>query len=458
MKTKAVLDQILLAIADYEAKGGAATICIDSRQADKNSIFFALAPEQKDRQTHVQGALAAGVLCAVASGIKLKAEGVIDCDNALRVLDDFADLRRSLSTATVAAITGSAGKTTVRGLAQAWLSAGTPGAVQASRSSFNNQLGVSVTLAGLNSNHQYLVAEAGTNAPGEISALAARIKPDIALVLNASEAHLKGLGSVQGVANEKGSLYKALPAKGTAVIPADSPFADMWRRQAQGRRIITFAADAPPAHKRHTDADLVVGRVGPDTFKLHTSEGSQVISCPLPGDAAASALAGAAALVVAAGQNPLENYRVLADFSGEPGRLRRYQRGDGKVVFDDTYNANPASMRNALDCLAGESVPTIAVLGAMGELGDNSRKLHQKTGVYARRCGIDQIWALGEEAKHYTTGFKGGRWFASRHDLDTALVQLFSGNRPVAVLFKGSRFMKMEDFVPQSLKTQDYAG
>ena len=328
----------------------------------------------------------------------------------------------------------------MRGLTELWLATLAPEKVHASRSSFNNRLGVSVTLAGLHPTHQWLVAEVGTNAPGEIADLAQRIQPDVAVVLNATSAHLEGLGDIDGVVREKGRLYSSLASTGVAVIPIGQPHSDRWREFAAGAgNNVTFTTDDQPA-------DVSVKQVARNTFELACPHGRDTVSCPLVGTAAASSIAAAAALVVALGENPLRAPNALEFFVGEPGRLKLHPRSDGKLIIDDTYNANPASMRNALSYLAEQTLPSIAVLGSMGELGDGSSQLHVETGSYARQLGIDELWAIGHEGQDYRVGYGGGRWFASPDELSSAVAELMQQSSEVAVLFKGSRFMKMEQY------------
>lgn len=341
------------------------------------------------------------------------------------------------------AITGSNGKTTVKEMLAAILRAatGNDDAVLATQGNFNNDIGMPLTLLQLRAQHRYAVIEMGMNHFGEIDYLTRLAQPQVALVNNASGAHLQGLGTVEGVARAKGEIFAGLASDGIAVINADDAYAGLWRELAGAHRVLDFSLQQKTAVAGTWKAAGYGG-----VLQAYTPVGELNIELQVPGEHnARNALAAATAAIAL--QIPLTVIEQgLANFSGVAGRLQRKQSVQGATVIDDTYNANPASMLAALHVLAAAQGKRIFVLGDMGELGDDAAQFHRDIGVAARKSGIEKLFALGEMSTGAVREFgAGARHFSSVEALCAELENELDAH--TTVLVKGSRFMKMERVV-----------
>jgi UDP-N-acetylmuramoyl-tripeptide--D-alanyl-D-alanine ligase len=293
----------------------------------------------------------------------------------------------------------------------------------------------------LNSIHRYAVLEMGMNHMGEIDYLTRIAAPDVALVNNAGGAHLEGLGSVAAVAQAKGEIFAGLEPHGTAVINADDEFAPLWREMAGVSQLLEFGLDS--------QAD-VCGTWREHGYGLQLEvtapQGRLTVSLQVPGiHNARNALAASAA--ASALNVPLEKIAAgLEKFGGVAGRLQRKTTLSGASLIDDTYNANPASMRAAIGVLAQLGGKRVLVIGDMGELGDDAAALHAGVGREARHAGIDRLYALGDLSRHAVREFGSGAQHLDRvEDLQEALEKEL--DKDTTILVKGSRFMKMERVV-----------
>jgi len=311
-------------------------------------------------------------------------------------------------------------------------------AVLATRGNLNNDIGLPLTLLGLNASHRAAVIEMGMNHPGEIAYLAPIGAPTVAMITNAQRAHLEGMGDLDEVAREKGSIFTGLPADGVAVINADDAYVAFWRKAAGGRTVRTFAIDgAADVH----GAVIVHGLEM--SLTLTAPEGETEIKLSVPGRHNARNAVAAAAACLAAGI-PLRSVAAgLASFSGVKGRLQRRAGKAGAEILDDTYNANPDSVRAGIDVLAATIGKKLLVLGDMGEIGEASGQYHDEIGGYAKSQGVDQLFALGEASKQAVRNFgDGARHFCTVEKLIAAVDKELGPE--TTVLVKGSRFMKME--------------
>ncbi len=298
-----------------------------------------------------------------------------------------------------------------------------------------------LTLLKLRAAHRYAVIEMGMNHPGEIGYLTRIARPDVAIINNAASAHLAGLGTVEAVARAKGEIFAGLPEDGIAIINADDKFAPLWRDLAAPRRVVDFALDAEAA----------VGACWDVTdFGIHmeiiTPDGAVNVHLQVPGaHNARNALAATAAAVAL--HIPRETIaRGLEKFAGVAGRLQRKTGRHGAAVIDDTYNANPDSVRAALQVLAQAPGRRIFVMGDMGELGVHEGSFHAESGVLARQLCIQRLLALGELSRETVRAFGAG----AQHfdDVESLCAVLDKELDPATtVLVKGSRFMKMERVV-----------
>ena len=428
-----------------------AAVSTDSRKLSPGDLFIALRGEHFDGYEFVAQAAQSGAVAAMVNADSYKEHpSVPDPKSSVLVVEDtrlalgkLAAYWRKQFAIPLVAITGSNGKTTVKEMLANILSeaAGSADAVLATKGNLNNDIGMPLTLLQLNATHCYAVIEMGMNHLEEIDYLTRIAAPDVAVINNASGAHLEGLGSVHAVAQAKGEIFAGLQPHGTAVINADDEHAPLWRELAGVNPLLEFGLNP--------DAD-VSGTWQPDNGGLHLDvtapQGMFAVNLQVPGEHnARNALAATAA--ASALNIPLEKIVAgLERFKGVAGRLQRKAALHGASLIDDTYNANPASVRAAISVLAQFGGKHILVLGDMGELGDDAAVLHAEIGAEARRAGIEKMYALGTLSSNAVREFgKGARHFERIEDLQDALEKELDEN--TTVLVKGSRFMKMERVV-----------
>jgi UDP-N-acetylmuramoyl-tripeptide--D-alanyl-D-alanine ligase len=415
----------------------------DSRNITKGQLFVALKGENFDGHGFAAKAIAQGAAAVLISDKALNVQPAILVDDTCQSLGELAAYWRSKFDIPLAAVTGSNGKTTVKEMLASILRAACDQSdeVLATVGNLNNHIGLPLTLLKLNARHRYAVAEMGMNHTGEISYLSNIGKPTVALINNAGNAHIGELGSFEAIARAKGEIFEGLTADGTAVINADDVFAPLWLDLAGKRKTITFGlknkADVTAQYQLHASAS---------ELELTTPKGTVKVSLPTPGlhnvmnalAATAAALAmGVSLQAIASG---LENY------SGVNGRLQQKSGLNGAVVIDDTYNANPMSMKVAIDVLMAMPGEKVLVLGDMGELGDNATEMHAEIGSYAKASGLKSLLVLGDMSAEMAKAFgAGAQHYATPQALVAdLLVQMKEGT---SVLVKGSRFMAMERVV-----------
>jgi UDP-N-acetylmuramoyl-tripeptide--D-alanyl-D-alanine ligase len=426
----------------------------DTRSLRPGDLFVALRGERFDAHDFLAQAKAGGAVAALAER-GLEAAGL----SGLQVADSAAALLalgagwRARHTLPLIAVTGSNGKTTVTqmiaGILRAWLG----DAAMATEGNLNNHIGVPLTLLRLREPHRAAVVELGMNHPGEIAQLAAVAVPTVALVNNAQREHQEFMASVEAVARENGSVFAALPAEGTAVFPADdAAHAPLWRELAAGRRLMRFATAG--------EAEVCgTGEWQGDHWTLRVATPAGVATPALRvagGHNVRNALA-ATACALAAGC-PLEAVvRGLEAFEPVKGRsqLRHITRA-GQVValIDDSYNANPDSVRAAIDVLAALPGPRWLLLGDMGEVGDQGPAFHAEVGGYAKQRGIEHLWCAGTLMRHAAAAFDGARHFDA---VEALIAALQGGPAAASIVVKGSRFMRMERVVAALAQGGDHA-
>ena len=430
------------------------SVSTDSRQVQSGTLFFALSGERFDAHDFLAEVARSGACAAVVKASKYGDLPKLDMplvlvDDPRLALGRLAKAWRQRFTLPVIAVTGSNGKTTCKEMiagilrAQAELEGLDASAVLATQGNLNNDIGLPLTLLGLRDSHRFSVLELGMNHPGEIAYLADIACPTAALVINALRAHLEGMGSLEGVAREKGSLFEHLSSKGVAVMSGDSEFLGLWKRQAGHHDVKTFSLEAP--------AD-VTGRAVLEPLGSHISltaeSGVAHFYLQAPGQHNAHNATAAAAVCLAAGCAWRAVEKGLAAFSGVKGRLQRKSGLDGALLIDDTYNANPDSVRAAIDVLSGlrDAKLRVLVLGDMGEIGASALACHQEVGEYAREKGVHRLLALGEMSRQAVAAFGAGAQHCSTVDEVVDATQALL-NKDTAVLVKGSRFMRMERIV-----------
>jgi UDP-N-acetylmuramoyl-tripeptide--D-alanyl-D-alanine ligase len=292
--------------------------------------------------------------------------------------------------------------------------------------------------------HSHAVIEMGMNHLGEIDYLTRIARPHVALVNNAQRAHVGELGDMNKVAQAKGEIYAGLANDGVAIVNADDAFADYWRGLNAGRRQMSFGL---------MHGDVRAASVG-DQVCMATPAGEVVTRLQVPGEHNLRNAAAACAAALALGVSAETIAAGLAQYPGVKGRLQRKRGANGATVIDDTYNANPDSMAAALGVLAASQGKKLFVTGDMGELGAQAPGLHAEVGAFARRCGIDALYGLGEHTARTVDAFgNGARHFATVDALVEALRPELAPD--VTVLVKGSRFMRMERIVDAIVAQQE---
>jgi UDP-N-acetylmuramoyl-tripeptide--D-alanyl-D-alanine ligase len=418
-------------------------VSTDTRALPPRALFVALKGERFDGHDYLALAAekgAAGALVqepASAGALPL----VVAKDTRLALGSLAAHWRGKFSMPLVA-LTGSNGKTTVKEmLASILRAASAEDAVLATRGNLNNDIGVPLMLLELGPAHRYAVIEMGMNHAGEIRYLTRLAAPDVALVNNATPAHIEFFSSVAAIARAKGEIFEGLKPDGTAVINADDDHAPLWRDLAAGRRIVDFgierrAAVSATYRLKWLESEIVV--------KLPRGEARAVLKAPGVHNVRNALAASAAAVALEVPAPAIE--QGLARFAGIQGRLQKKSARGGATVIDDTYNANPESMRAAIDVLAASRAPTILVMGDMGELGARSAEFHREIGAYALSKNISSLYAIGEASREAVAAFGAAGSHAS--SLEDLLTMARAAATPQATLLvKGSRFMRMERVV-----------
>jgi UDP-N-acetylmuramoyl-tripeptide--D-alanyl-D-alanine ligase len=411
-------------------------VATDSRSIGRGELFVALRGERFDGHDFIAAAAARGAAAAMVDHPGSFQVPLLIVEDTKRALGELARNWRARFTPQLIAVTGSNGKTTVKEMLAAILRqhAGEP-AVLATAGNLNNDIGVPLTLLRLRREHRCCAIELGMNHPGEIAALAGMAAPTVALVNNAQREHLEFMGSVAQVAEENASVYDALPASGVAVVNADDAHAALFRRRAGSRRIVDFGLDAGLVSARYALKELS------SELGLRTPDGEAAATLAIPGVHNVRNGLAAAACALAIGIPVNSIAQGLSAFRPYAGRLQVRQGRSGLTVIDDSYNANPDSVRAAIDVLASCPAPTALVLGDMGEVGSQGPEFHREIGAYARERGITRLLALGEASAHAVEAFGEG----AEHFTDVeALVPAI---RARTILVKGSRFMKMERVV-----------
>lgn len=434
-------------------------ISTDTRSLRAGDLYIALRGERLDGHQFLDDALkagAAGLMTEVdPRAFKVPALWVPDSRRALGAL--AAGWRRAVDCPLIG-ITGSNGKTTTKEMIAAILAAHFgKEQVLATRGNFNNDIGVPLTLLRLDASHRLGVVEMGMNHPGEIAKLAAMVKPDVALVLNAQREHQEFLNGPQATARENGSVFLELSSAGVAVFPGDDPCTPIWQQMAEGRRVLCFGLvddlGSPEAGSRgrgqSTDSlpPLTVAAARnsrPESFRARLGDELVEIRLGIVGRHNVHNALAAAACSWAAGIPVEAIVRGLADFMPANGRLQRKLGPAGSAIIDDTYNANPDSMRAAIDVLMDQPAPRLLIMGDMAETGAHSEAFHREVGAYASSQGVEMVWTVGHDMKFAAVAEKFLHW-PSVDDLLASHPEMPAGY--ASVLIKGSRFMRMERIV-----------
>ncbi len=404
----------------------------DTRRLAPGNLFAALPGGRDDGHRFVADAARAGAVAALVQRSVDAPLTQIVVPDVIRAMGLLAHHWRRSLPVRVIGITGSNGKTTVKNMLAAVLGRVSP--TLATGGNYNNEIGVPLTLAGLDASHRYAVIEMGCGRPGDIEYLAGIAAPEVGLVTNAGPAHLDGLGDLDGVARTKGEMFAALDADGTAVINRDDRYYEYWAGLCPQARRITFGS--------HAEAD-VRWADGSGRERVITELGEFELSLQLPGihNRINALAATAAALALGIDLDAIAD--GLAHVTPEPGRLETLATDQGWHLIDDSYNANPASLYAALQVLGQCDGRRWLVLGDMAELGEDSDKLHREIGRAARDLGVERLFTVGERAHAAADAFgRGAESFDAIEDLIERLGEQLEPD--VHCLVKGSRSARME--------------
>lgn len=418
---------------------------MDSRSLRAGDLFVALQGERFDAHDFLPQVANTGAVAALAThGLSQAQLAGVQVPDTRLALGQLAQGWRSQFVLPVIAVTGSNGKTTVTQMIASILRAGWGDDALATQGNLNNDIGVPQTLLRMRAHHQCAVVELGMNHPGEIAGLARMTRPTVALVNNAQREHQEHMVSIEAVAQENGEVIDALPQDGVAVFPADDAFTGLWQSKAGDRPCMRFSSQSTST----AEVCLVMADWQQDHWHVQANTPAGVLHTQLSiaGRHNVTNALAATACALAAGVSLDVIARGLRKFEPVKGRSRAFGlicQGHEVTVVDDTYNANPDSVRAAIEVLSELPAPRVLVLGDMGEVGTQGPAFHQEVGEYAKTKGIEHVLCLGELAQHSATAYGAGAWHAP--DIDT-LTQRVMALLPTAgsVLVKGSRFMKME--------------
>ena len=415
----------------------------DSRNVEARQLFVALKGEHFDGHTFAAEAINKGAAAVMVSDAATAARPALLVRDTRLALGELAKYWRSKFSAPLIAITGSNGKTTTKEMLTAILAAATGDTdkVHATYGNLNNDIGLPLTLLKIKPHHQYVVAEMGMNHLGELDYLTHIARPNVAVINNANTAHIGELGSRENIARAKGEIFAGLQADGIAVINADNDFAAYWHTLNAGRKVVTFGL------QQQADVMAVYQeQAGVSRVSLTTPNGQVDFELKVEGVHNISNALAASATAYALGISNADIAKGLQSFGGVYGRLERKAAVNGAVLIDDTYNANPDSMKAAIEVLAKQTGEKLLVLGDMGELGADAKKMHAEIGAYAKTAGLARLYCLGELSKEMVSAFgAGAQHFESPEAVAAAVLPQLDNNS--TVLVKGSRFMRMERVV-----------
>ena len=419
-------------------------VSTDTRAVKPGQLFVALRGDRFDGHKFLEQARAQGAVAAVVdtadSSVAMPQLVVADTVNALAGL---AAANRNESRAALVAITGSSGKTTVRQMTSAILAQ--MGATLATEGNLNNHIGVPLTLFRLEPVHRYGAIELGASGLGEIAHTVNIVRPQVVILTNAGQAHLEGFGSYQNIVQAKGEIIDGVAADGAVVLNRDDPAFDQWLQRAGSKRVVSVSrmghpqADYRARAAIQADQSQALEIDGPDGWHCR-------LVLPLPGEHNITNALLALAACRELGATEQQLVHGLSGVQPVKGRLQVLKLTDDFTVIDDSYNANPASMKAALDVLAACPGTRVAVFGAMAELGEGAEALHQEVGAHARAKGIERLLAVGAGSEGYARGFGTNAEQVQSHE--QAMEAILNGRQGnTTVLVKGSRSSAMDRVV-----------
>ncbi|MBU3539390.1 UDP-N-acetylmuramoyl-tripeptide--D-alanyl-D-alanine ligase [Polynucleobacter sp. UK-Gri1-W3] len=439
----------------------------DSRQIDRNELFVALVGERFDAHDFLSDVAKAGAGAAlISSQDKVPADLPAICVSNTRIgLGNLAKAWRANHPIPLVLVTGSNGKTTVKEMiASIFKAAVGEQHTLVTKGNLNNDIGLPLTLLKLRSTDRLAVVELGMNHPGETAQLAAIAQANIALINNAQREHQEFMATVAAVAEEHADAIRGLPNDGIAVFPVDSEFANVWRQAANGRQVIDFVLSST---QTKTSASVTGSLLSNGRVQVQTEQGIIEVQLNTLGSHNVRNALAACAVGIAAGVSLAKIKQGLESFSPVNGRMQAKAIDSNHTLIDDSYNANPDSVRAAIDALNQSGNLSWLILGDMGEVGNQGPEFHREVGAYAAQQGVSKLFALGEQCEFALQGFNeiadGNEIKSSAvhfSDMDSLIAQLrdalhaqsSGSNQHLNILVKGSRFMRMERVVQALLE------
>lgn len=413
-------------------------VCTDTRKLAAGDLFVALKGDRFDAHDFLAQAAEKNICAAIVERHIPQANvPQLVVSDTTKALGQIAAMNRQSFNGPVLAITGSSGKTTVKAMLASVLSE--VGAVLATQGNLNNHIGVPLTLLSLSQEHEFAVIEMGASGPNEIAYSCSLAKPHITMINNVMPAHIEGFGSLEGVAHAKGEIYQCLEADDIAVANKDDLLASLYADKIPAKVFwVSLTDDNADCYAKNirlavgeTDFDLVMDGES-IAVRLHALGEHNVKNALM-----------AAAMAYVAGASLSDIRDGIAKFQPVNGRLKSYQGVSGSRIIDDSYNANPGSVRAAIDVLTGLQGEKVLVLGDLGELGPDAEILHAQLGDYAKEKSLNYLLTLGSLSKNASHHFgEGAHHFESREDLIDFIKS--QANNNITYLIKGSRSAKMD--------------
>lgn len=415
-------------------------ISIDTRTLQPGNLFIAIQGEQLDGHAFIAEATKKGAVALLVNHLVDSPLPQLIVPDTTRALGEIAARWREQFHLPVIGVTGSNGKTTLKNMIASILQGASNHHALATEGNLNNHIGLPLNLLRLNAQHQYAVLEMGMNHFGEIAYLTQLAKPTIAVINNASGAHLQGLKNVAGVAKAKGEIFQGLAAKGVAVLNRDDEHFNYWSSLIGHRAVISFGF--------HADAHVTADTTQAPLILIKTPQGEFSVQLALLGRHNVMNALAATAVAIAAGIKLADIKTGLEHVKPAPGRMQLYALDNQVNIIHDAYNANPASLRAAVNTLAEFKHRKILILGDMKELGLEEKELHRCAGEHIRAANIDALFTFGQLSAEATAAFgEQAQHFTERDALIHALKPHLT--QQVTVLVKGSRSMHMEKIVAE---------
>ena len=413
-------------------------VCTDTRAEVYGKLFIALEGPNFDAHNFAQNAEKLGAIAIIAHKKIHSNLPVIQVKNTEKAYQDIAAWHRQSHSPVVIAITGSNGKTSTKNMLNSILSIAAP--TLSTKGNLNNHLGVPKTLLELEERHKYCIIEMGANHQHEISLLCSIASPDISIITNANNAHLGEFGSEENLVKAKGEILESLTKDSVALINISSTHKETWHEMSGTQSLTFFGKGSGIYPSEITESKSHIN------FNLNYSNASLNVNLSMIGLHQVDNALAAAACAIALGIESDVIKKGLENTLPEKGRLELIELENFKIL-DDSYNANPESMKAAIDCIGNFSGEKVLVLGSMGELGIDSKKLHQEIGDYVRQSKIDHLLTIGEDAKEYR-----GQQF---EDINSIFKSIQTNHQGSTILIKGSRMMRLNELVDNLVNSEN---